>query len=183
MQYIAYKFVKSDALNYRNLVMDIISQKDIEFFDVYKTGELKERITSSEECLNNNFLFRTITLFQHLGKLIFVTYYLFSFTKGLTIAYIITFVLKFAWDQFMNNYFEFRNFKKRMKNRDLYSNSLQEFLSNIRLIKSFAIEEFELKKLLDQKNKLNKPVLMSKVFLLKLGNLFIPYLKPLYYLS
>ena len=40
MQYIAYKFVKSDALNYRNLVMDIISQKDIEFFDVYKTGEL-----------------------------------------------------------------------------------------------------------------------------------------------
>ena len=69
MQYIAYKFVKTDAISYRNLVMDIISQKDIEFFDVYKTGELKERITSSEECLNNNFLFRTITLFQHLGKL------------------------------------------------------------------------------------------------------------------
>ena len=169
MQYIAYKFVKSDALNYRNLVMDIISQKDIEFFDVYKTGELKERITSSEECLNNNFLFRTITLFQHLGKLIFVTYYLFSFTKGLTIAYIITFVLKFAWDQFMNNYFEFRNFKKRMKNRDLYSNSLQEFLSNIRLIKSFATEEFELKKLLDLKNKLNRPVFDVQGFFAQIG--------------
>ena len=68
MQFIAYKFIKSDALSYRNLVMENISQKDIEFFDVYKTGELKERIASSEECLNNNFLFRTITLFQHLGK-------------------------------------------------------------------------------------------------------------------
>ena len=169
MQFIAYKFVKSEAINYRNLVMENISQKDIEFFDVYKTGELKERITSSEECLNNNFLFRTITLFQHLGKFIFVTYYLFSFTRGLTIAYIVTFVLKFAWDQFMNNYFEFRNFKKRMKNRDLYSNSLQEFLSNIRLIKSFATEEFELKKLVELKNKLNRPVFDVQGFFNQIG--------------
>ena len=148
MQYIAYKYVKSEATNYRNLVMENIAEKDIEFFDIYKTGELKERITSSEECLNNNFLFRTITLFQHLGKFLFVTYYLFSFTKSLTIAYLITFIVKFGWDQLMNNYFEFRNFKKRMKNRDLYSNSLQEFLSNIRLIKSFATEKYELKKLI-----------------------------------
>jgi ABC-type multidrug transport system fused ATPase/permease subunit len=141
MQYIAYKFVKKDAQSYRNLVMENIAEKDIEFFDVYKTGELKERITSSEECLNNNFLFRTITLFQHLGKFLFVTYFLFSFTKSLTIAYLVTFITKFGWDQLMNNYFEFRNFKKRMKNRDLYSNGLQEFLSNIRLIKSFATED------------------------------------------
>ena len=169
MQFIAYKFVKSEAINYRNLVMETIAEKDIEFFDVYKTGELKERITSSEECLNNNFLFRTITLFQHLGKFIFVTYYLFSFTRGLTIAYIVTFVLKFAWDQFMNNYFEFRNFKKRMKNRDLYSNSLQEFLSNIRLIKSFATEEFELKKLVELKNKLNRPVFDVQGFFNQIG--------------
>ena len=169
MQFIAYKFVKSDALSYRNLVMENISEKDIEFFDIYKTGELKERISSSEECLNNNFLFRTITLFQHLGKFLFVTYYLFSFTRDLTIAYIITFVLKFAWDQFMNNYFEFRNFRKRMKNRDLYSNSLQEFLSNIRLIKSFATEELELKKLVDLKNKLNRPVFDIQGFFNQIG--------------
>ena len=169
MQFIAYKFIKSDAISYRNLVMENISQKDIEFFDVYKTGELKERIASSEECLNNNFLFRTITLFQHLGKFFFVTYYLFSFSKGLTIAYIITFVVKFIWDQLMNNYFEFRNFRKRMKNRDLYSNSLQEFLTNIRLIKSFATEELELKKLVDLKNKLNRPVFDVQGFFNQIG--------------
>jgi len=119
--------------------------------------------------LNNNFLFRTITLFQHLGKFIFVTYYLFSFSKGLTIAYIITFVVKFIWDQLMNNYFEFRNFRKRMKNRDLYSNSLQEFLSNIRLIKSFATEELELKKLVELKNKLNRPVFDIQGFFNQIG--------------
>ena len=169
MQFIAYKFIKSDAISYRNLVMENISQKDIEFFDVYKTGELKERIASSEECLNNNFLFRTITLFQHLGKFFFVTYYLFSFSKGLTIAYIITFVVKFIWDHLMNNYFEFRNFRKRMKNRDLYSNSLQEFLTNIRLIKSFATEELELKKLVDLKNKLNRPVFDVQGFFNQIG--------------
>ena len=169
MQYIAYKYVKSEATNYRNLVMENIAEKDIEFFDIYKTGELKERITSSEECLNNNFLFRTITLFQHLGKFLFVTYYLFSFTKSLTIAYLITFIVKFGWDQLMNNYFEFRNFKKRMKNRDLYSNSLQEFLSNIRLIKSFATEKYELKKLVDLKNKLNRPVFDVQGFFNQIG--------------
>ena len=130
---------------------------------------MKERITSSEECLNNNFLFRTITLFQHLGKFLFITYYLFSFTKSLTIAYLITFAVKFGWDQLMNNYFEFRNFKKRMKNRDLYSNSLQEFLTNIRLIKSFATEKYELKKLLDLKNKLNRPVFDVQGFFMQIG--------------
>ena len=169
MQFIAYKYVKNEALSYRNLVMENIAEKDIEFFDVYKTGELKERITSSEECLNNNFLFRTITLFQHLGKFLFVTYYLFSFTKSLTIAYLITFIAKFGWDQLMNNYFEFRNFKKRMKNRDLYSNSLQEFLSNIRLIKSFATEKYELQKLVDLKNKLNRPVFDVQGFFNQIG--------------
>ena len=45
MQFIAYKFIKNEALSYRNLVMENIAEKDIEFFDVYKTGELKERIT------------------------------------------------------------------------------------------------------------------------------------------
>ena len=169
MQFIAYKYIKSEALSYRNLVMENIAEKDIEFFDIYKTGELKERITSSEECLNNNFLFRTITLFQHLGKFLFVTAYLFSFTKSLTIAYLITFIVKFTWDQIMNNYFEFRNFRKRMKNRDLYSNSLQEFLSNIRLIKSFATEELELKKLVDIKNKLNRPVFDVQGFFGQIG--------------
>ena len=169
MQFIAYKFIKSEAISYRNLVMENIAEKDIEFFDIYKTGELKERITSSEECLNNNFLFRTITLFQHLGKFLFVTYYLFSFTKSLTIAYLITFIVKFGWDQLMNNYFEFRNFRKRMKNRDLYSNSLQEFLSNIRLIKSFATEQYELKKLVEIKNKLNRPVFDVQGFFGQIG--------------
>ena len=169
MQFIAYKFVKNEAISYRNLVMENIAEKDIEFFDIYKTGELKERITSSEECLNNNFLFKTITLVQHLGKFLFVTYFLFSFTKSLTIAYLITFITKFGWDQLMNNYFEFRNFKKRMKNRDLYSNALQEFLTNIRLIKSFATEQYELKKLVELKNKLNRPVFDIQGFFSQIG--------------
>ena len=169
MQFIAYKFVKNEAISYRNLVMENIAEKDIEFFDIYKTGELKERITSSEECLNNNFLFKTITLVQHLGKFLFITYYLFSFTKSLTIAYLITFITKFGWDQLMNNYFEFRNFKKRMKNRDLYSNALQEFLTNIRLIKSFATEKYELKKLVELKNKLNRPVFDVQGFFSQIG--------------
>ena len=170
MQFIAYKYIKSEALSYRNLVMENIAEKDIEFFDLYKTGELKERITSSEECLNNNFLFRTITLFQHLGKFLFVTYFLFSFTKTLTIAYLITFAVKFTWDQLMNKYFEFRNFRKRMKNRDIYSNSLQEFLSNIRLIKSFATEKYELNKLVEVKNKLNRPVFDIQGFFRNIGD-------------
>ena len=169
MQFIAYRFIKKEALSYRNLVMENVAEKDIEFFDIYKTGELKERISSSEECLNNNFLFRTITLFQHLGKFLFVAYYLFSFTKSLTIAYLITFMAKFGWDQLMNNYFEFRNFRKRMKNRDLYSNALQEFLSNIRLIKSFATEKYELQKLVDLKNKLNRPVFDVQGFFNQIG--------------
>ena len=32
MQFIAYKFIKSDAISYRNLVMENIAEKDIEFY-------------------------------------------------------------------------------------------------------------------------------------------------------
>ena len=169
MQYFAYKFVKSDAMTYRNLIMDNIAEKDIEFFDVFKTGELKDKIISSEQCLNNNFLFRTITLFQYLGKFLFITYILFQIDRSLSIWHFVLFLIKAGWDQLMNNYFEFRNFKKRVRNKDVYSNGIQEFLSNIRLIKSFATENYELKKLENIKNKLNRPVFDVQSLLNQVG--------------
>jgi len=169
MQYFAYKFIKTYAISYRNLVMDNVAEKDIEFFDVFKTGELKDKIISSEQCLNNNFLFRTITLFQYFGKFLFITYILFSFEKSLAIAHFILFLIKFGWDQLMNNYFEFRNFKKRTRNKDIYSNAIQEFLVNIRLIKSFATETYELEKLENIKQKLNRPVFDVQSLLNQIG--------------
>ena len=169
MQYFAYKFVKSDVVIYRNLVMDDVAEKDIEFFDVFKTGELKDKIISSEQCLNNNFLFRTLTLFQYFTKFLFITFILFKFDKSLAIAHFVLFLIKAGWDQLMNSYFEFRNFKKRVRNKDIYSNGLQEFLSNIRLIKSFATENFELKKLENIKNKLNRPVFDIQSLLNQVG--------------
>ena len=169
MQYFAYKFVKSDAITYRNIVMDNIIEKDIEFFDVFKTGELKDKIISSEQCLNNNFLFRTITLIQYFIKFLFITYILFGFEKSLAIAHFILFLISFGWDQLMNNYFEFRNFKKRTRNKDIYSNAIQEFLINIRLIKSFGTEKNELEKLYNIKNKLNRPVFDIQSLLNQVG--------------
>jgi ABC-type multidrug transport system fused ATPase/permease subunit len=69
----------------------------------------------------------------------------------------------------MNNYFEFRNFKKRTRNKDIYSNAIQEFLVNIRLIKSFATETYELEKLENIKQKLNRPVFDVQSLLNQIG--------------
>ena len=169
MQLLAYLFIRDSVFSYRNIVMENIAEKDIEFFDLFKTGELIERIRTSEFTIENNFLFKTISIAQTFIKFCFIVGYLLKYSKSLTIAYVILFIIKFCWDYLLSKFTEYRNHKRRMQNMDLYSNYLNEFITNIRLIKSFSTEKNEIKRLQELKLKCLPPLMGVQNFLFKVS--------------
>ena len=169
MQLFAYFFIRESAFSYRNIIIENIASKDVEFFDLFKTGELIERIKVCESCIENNFLFKTIHFLQTLLRFLYFAYYLSLYSKSLTISYVIIFIVKFLWDYLLSKFTEYRNHRKRMQNVDLYSNYLNEFITNIRLIKSFSTETNEIKRLQELKLKTVPPLMGVQNFLFKVS--------------
>ena len=169
MQLFAYFFIRESAFSYRNIIIENIASKDVEFFDLFKTGELIERIKVCESCIENNFLFKTIHFLQTLLRFLYFAYYLSLYSKSLTISYVIIFIVKFLWDYLLSKFTEYRNHRKRMQNVDLYSNYLNEFITNIKLIKSFSTETNEIKRLQELKLKTVPPLMGVQNFLFKVS--------------
>ena len=71
--------------------------------------------------------------------------------------YGITFITKFILDHAVTKLSTSLSVKAVNKHMDKYKNMLNEFISNIRLIKSFSKEPSEVKKLLNLSNKLMQP--------------------------
>ena len=151
----SYFYINYSIIEYKNLVLENISKKDIEFFDVFKTGELLERIGLCERSIEGDFLKQTIELFQNVTKFIFICYYLFTTSLRISIIYIIIMVIKFLCDYCHDQFSEMGNFKKRHKLFEKYFGCLNEFISNIRLVKSFGNEEIEMEKLKNLKKVFN----------------------------
>ncbi len=143
----SYLYINYSIIEYKNLVLENISKKDIEFFDVFKTGELLERIGICERSIEQDFFKQTFELLQNITKFIFICYYLFTTSLRISIIYIIIMIIKFLCDYCHDQFSEMGNFKKRHKLFEKYFGCLNEFISNIRLVKSFGNEEIEMEKL------------------------------------
>ena len=149
LQLFAYFCVKDNLNKYRNIILSNIAKKDIQFFDMFQTGEILERINKSENTLQNNFIFKTINFIQTIFKFCFFTYYLYYNNFTLTLVSLILYVIKFSGDYVIKKYTNFIT-KKKLNNLNYnYQSNLIEFISNIRLIKSFGMEEYEINKLIN----------------------------------
>ena len=165
LQLFAYFCVKDNLNKYRNIILSNIAKKDIQFFDMFQTGEILERINKSENTLQNNFIFKTINFIQTIFKFCFFTYYLYYNNFTLTLVSLILYVIKFSGDYVIKKYTNFIT-KKKLNNLNYnYQSNLIEFISNIRLIKSFGMEEYEINKLINQKIKSNPFVQFESIFL------------------
>ena len=129
---------------YRNIVLENIAQKDIEFFDIFKTGEIIKIIEENKSVINNNNpIKKIINISDGIIKLIGISYYLIKNNLKLTIIFFIMFLLKLPLDKIQSN-----KFKKRFQKIDpKYSIHINEFISNIKMIKSFGNEMLEIKKI------------------------------------
>ena len=149
-------FVKNSAYQNKKFVLENIAQKDIEFFDLYRTGEIVDGIKKNENILDNNFIFKCAEFIIDILNFFYLLLFLKNTSFNLMIFFFFVQLLKFGFDFILRTYMDFRNRKKKNDATNKYNSSLYEFISNIRLIKSMGLEDIYLEKLHDLKLKFFK---------------------------
>ena len=147
-----YFYIRNYSTKYKCLLIKEIVEKDIEFFDVFKAGEIISKIEYCENNIQQDFIFKLFSLLQSITKLILMGYYLYKTSMDLTKIFSTIFLLQLGIDYFLDKKTFWSNYEKRMKIKSKYYNKLNELISNIRMIKSFGKEKDEVKKLEEYKN-------------------------------
>ena len=140
-------FVKNSMYQNKKIVVDNIAEKDIEFFDLYRTGEITDRIRKNENILDNNFIYKTVDLALDIYNFFYLLFFLKNTSLKLMLLYFFVQFFKFGSDYLLKVFTDFRNRRKRNDSLNKYHSSLYEFISNIRLIKSMGLEDLMLEKL------------------------------------
>ena len=151
LEFIEYFLVTTENVKYKNIILEKIVKKDISFFDMFKPGELIEKMEKCEDYIEEGFISKMITLIQNLIKLLLICFYLYKTSFKLSIITIIIFILKAVTDFIEDKYTYLGNYQKRERAYELYNNSINELFNNIRMIKSFSKEEDEVKKIIKLK--------------------------------
>ena len=73
-----FYFVGDSIFENKKMVLENIAKKDIEFFDLYRTGEIVDGIKKNEKMLEKNFLIQTMDFALDIWKF----FYLLSFLKN-----------------------------------------------------------------------------------------------------
>ena len=148
-----YYFIRKYNNEYKDLLLENIIEKDISFFDIFETGELTKKLNDYEENIEEDFVYKILTIIQNIFKLFLISNYLFITSFNLTIVLIFVFFVNIIFSYIIEKCSIFSNFEEIMKTKELYSKKLNELISNIRMIKSFGKEKDELKKIKEYKRK------------------------------
>lgn len=152
--YIEWIFVKNRDVLFHNIVLEKIAHNDVEFFDKYKTGEIKKFLDTSSEFLYSNSLYFCIEIMFDMFSLYFFIYSAYLISGILSILLIISATvstISVVFEFYLQNKID--NAEITNENVTQYVNLLNEFISSIRLIKSFCCETRELTKLFKLKRK------------------------------
>ena len=155
-QYIQRYFINDSLYDYKDILLEDMAKKDIEFYDLYKTGELLEKLRNAERVYDKNMVFQILKDLQHSIKIIYLSFFLMNTNLKLSlISLILVLVQKFAeyFSKKASGSFDVNKFTKL---DEKYNNYLTDFVFNIRLIKSFATEKFELNRIKKTKRKMYK---------------------------
>ena len=164
----SYYFIGESKIQYDNTLLRKIPKKAIFFFDVFKTGELVERLEKSEGYISNNFIAYSVSFAENIFRFCFIVCYLYQSSKLLTFACIGVFFLKSFLD-FLSRKFSLRlNVAKANKSRDKFKNKLIDFITHIKLIKSFTNEEREVNKMLNIKKGFVQPTFGENLLFIKI---------------
>ena len=150
-----YYFIRKYNNEYKDLLIENIIEKDISFFDIFKSGELIKKINDYEDNIEEDFITKTLTIIQKIFKLFLISNYLYKTSFNLTIVLIFVFFVNISFDYIIEKFSIFSMFEEIMKTKEIYSNKLNELISNIRMIKSFGKEKDELKKIKEYKRKIS----------------------------
>ena len=103
-----------------------------------------------------NFLYQILKDLQHLVKLIYLTYFLLQTNLKLSVISLALNIVKKICEYISEKATGSLDINKFQKLDEKYNNYLTDFIFNIRLIKSFATEIFELNRIKRTKRKMYK---------------------------
>ena len=155
-QFIQMYYINNSLYDYKDILLEDMAKKDIEFYDLYKTGELLEKLRNAERVYDKNMVFQILKDVQHTIKIIYLSFFLMNTNLKLSlISLILVFVQKIGeyFSKKASGSFDVNKFTKL---DEKYNNYLTDFVFNIRLIKSFATERFELNRIKKTKRKMYK---------------------------
>ena len=140
-------FINKSILSYKRIILDNIGEKDIEFFDLYKTDEIMLSIVKNEHVLEYNFIFYAIETFLDVYNFFYLLFYLNTSSFTLTMLFFLVQGFKLLSDFLLTKLSSYKQRGRLAKIFNEYNSILYEFIDNIRLIKSMCIEDIHLNKL------------------------------------
>lgn len=147
-------FLKYEDIKGQMILLENIAKKDIEFFEVFKTGEIVQRIMNGSNIIYNNFALTVINIFHQGIKAAVILYYLYSFSSVLFFTFLVIIGIRSVNEFIQTELYHQLNREVIYETMDEYFNTITEFISNIRTIKSFSTEERELNIMREQKMKI-----------------------------
>ena len=128
------------------LLLNKVVEKDLFFFEIYKTGELAGKINDLKNCefdiLNDCF-----HIIRYSLKIFLLSYYLISSSLYLTIVFSVSLVVGVVSDKLSIKFFFSKKVPQILTNLDKFRNKINELFSNIKMIKSFSREKDEVKEI------------------------------------
>ena len=153
------------------MLENFLFKKDIEFFDLYKTGELFYKINEHCDYPMFNIFEIFLKVFEYIFKIFYFGKQLFKdyFEMGL-ISSILT-ILQYSLEPYINSLYD--NTDEMIAKVEMENNFKNDILANIRLIKSFGTEKKELKRINNIKYKIKEGSLFYKFINEIYQNIFI----------
>ena len=148
---------KLKDVSQENVLLENFLKKDMEFFDVFKTGELCDKANYYGAYPFYDIIETCLTFIRNIATFFYSGYYLYKNFFYMALISTIFFLAEFFIDPYVNNKVDLEGMNERY---NFKNDILNEIISNIRLIKSFCTEEKELKKLYLITSKLRKDSLL-----------------------
>ena len=164
------KSLSEERVSNKNELLNNIIEKDIYFFEIYKTGELIGKINDLENC-ELNILDDFLVIFIHSISIIYIIYFLIKTSLYLSLVFSILFSLDII-SYYITSYFTLPEESANIisEKNDKYRNKVNELITNIKMIKSFAREKSEINSLENYIEKKNFKESLKYYFYLEITN-------------
>ena len=144
------------------LLKNILYKKDMVFFDLFKTGELNNKVQTYQNYPYFNIIHTCSRIGEYIFKIFYFGYYLYKDYFEMSIIYIIIILIQTAFQPYIynNDLLEDEHIEKV----ELRDNYINDILSNIRLIKSFGTEKKEIDRLENIMSKIKSQSFFIELF-------------------
>ena len=148
------KSSNDDKNNNKKILLNKIVEKDLHFFEIYKTGELIGKIKDLDNC-NLDILSDILQIIRYLFQLFIIGYYLISTSFYLSLVLAIIFFLSTMSRYLLMNSQKLYSSEDFFGTINKYRNKINEIITNIKMIKTFAREKYEINQLDKYRNKID----------------------------